>query len=81
MNVTRVHGIRVALVNALEEKFADYNITCSIGGQVSFGIFPTGWDKAYRLRYTEDECFEKIHCFGDKITIGHSRSCFKAIDL
>ncbi|KAJ8122052.1 hypothetical protein ONZ43_g1659 [Nemania bipapillata] len=45
----------------------------SIGGQISFDIFPTGWDKTYCLRHLEDEAkkpggiqFTTIHFFGDK---------------
>jgi phosphomannomutase len=50
----------------LREKFADYGLTYSIGGQISFDVFPTGWDKTYALKHVEDEGFEKIHFFGDK---------------
>jgi phosphomannomutase len=50
----------------LREKFAEYNLTFSIGGQISFDVFPTGWDKTYCLRHVEDEGFEEIHFFGDK---------------
>lgn len=82
----KVHGLRAAFVKVLREKFADYNLTYSIGGQISFDVFPTGWDKTYCLRHVEDEGFEEIHFFGDKTyqggndyeifmdsrTIGHS---------
>jgi len=82
----KVHGVRAAFVKVLKEKFADYNLTFSIGGQISFDVFPTGWDKTYCLRHVEDEGFEEIHFFGDKTyqggndyeiftdkrTIGHS---------
>jgi len=60
------HGLRAAFVKVLEEKFADYNLTYSIGGQISFDVFPTGWDKTYALRHVQDEGFEEIHFFGDK---------------
>ncbi len=33
------------MVQALKEKFGDYDLTYSIGGQISFDVFPTGWDK------------------------------------
>jgi len=59
-------GVRTAFVKVLQEKFADYNLTYSIGGQISFDIFPHGWDKTYCLRHVEDEGFEEIHFFGDK---------------
>ncbi|KAF5355325.1 hypothetical protein D9758_006033 [Tetrapyrgos nigripes] len=60
------HGLRAAFVKVLQEKFSDYNLTFSIGGQISFDVFPKGWDKTYALRHVEDEGFEEIHFFGDK---------------
>jgi len=60
------HGIRAAFVNVLKAKFPDYGLTYSIGGQISFDVFPNGWDKTYALRHVEDEQFEKIYFFGDK---------------
>ena len=36
------------------------------GGQISYDVFPTGWDKTYSLRHIEDEGFDEIHFFGDK---------------
>ena len=62
----QIHGVRAAFVKVLREKFADYGLTFSIGGQISFDVFPTGWDKTYCLRHVEDEGFEEIHFFGDK---------------
>ena len=59
-------GIRKAFVQALNERFPDYPLTYAIGGQISFDIFPHGWDKTYCLRRVEDEQFEEIHFFGDK---------------
>lgn len=44
----------------------------SIGGQISFDVFPTGWDKTYCLRHIEAEKdisgveYKDIHFFGDK---------------
>lgn len=60
------HGLRAAFVGVLREKFADFGLTFSIGGQISFDVFPHGWDKTYALRHVEDEEFEEIHFFGDK---------------
>lgn len=60
------HGLRAAFVKALREKFPDYGLTYSIGGQISFDVFPNGWDKTYALKHVEDENFEEIHFFGDK---------------
>lgn len=61
-----MHGIREAFVKVLKEKFADYGLTYSIGGQISFDVFPKGWDKTFCLQHVADENFEEIHFFGDK---------------
>ncbi|EJU03613.1 phosphomannomutase [Dacryopinax primogenitus] len=82
----KVHGVRTAMVKVLQENFADYGLTYSIGGQISFDVFPRGWDKTYALGLVADEHFDEIHFFGDKTykggndyeiysdprTIGHS---------
>lgn len=60
------NNIRSKLVSALKENFPDYGLTYSIGGQISFDVFPTGWDKTYCLQHVADEGFENIHFFGDK---------------
>ena len=59
-------NIRPQLVQQLKDNFADYDLTYSIGGQISFDVFPTGWDKTYCLRHVEKEGFKEIHFFGDK---------------
>lgn len=59
-----VHGVRAAMVNTLREKFAHLGFTYSVGGQISFDVFPAGWDKTYCLRFLES--FETVHFFGDK---------------
>ncbi|KAK1559660.1 hypothetical protein Q3G72_017003 [Acer saccharum] len=60
----KVHNIRPKMVSVLREKFAHFNLTFSIGGQISFDVFPQGWDKTYCLRYLDE--FQEIHFFGDK---------------
>jgi phosphomannomutase len=60
------HQLRAAFVDVLKEKFASYDLTFTIGGQISFDVFPCGWDKTYALKHVEDEGFEEIHFFGDK---------------
>jgi len=57
-------GIRKAMVAAMKEEFSDYGLTFSIGGQISFDVFPQGWDKTYCLQYVPG--FDEIHFFGDK---------------
>ncbi|OAA43230.1 phosphomannomutase [Metarhizium rileyi] len=69
----RQHGVRRAFVQALRDRFPDIDLTYSIGGQISFDVFPTGWDKTYCLKHLEDEAkkpggieYKNIHFFGDK---------------
>ena len=63
----KVHSIRTTMVAALEKEFADYGLKFSIGGQISFDVFPIGWDKTYCLRHVKAHGnFETIHFFGDK---------------
>ncbi|KAL4465976.1 hypothetical protein ABPG74_004213 [Tetrahymena malaccensis] len=83
------HNIRKNLIAKLESEFPDYNLKYSIGGQISFDVFPIGWDKTYCLRFLEE--FKEIHFYGDKTfpggndyeiytserTIGHSVKNFQ----
>lgn len=62
----KTHNIRSTMVTALQKEFPDYGLTYSIGGQISFDVFPTGWDKTYALQHVENEGFTEIHFFGDK---------------
>jgi len=36
------HKIRATMIAALKEKFGHLGLTYSIGGQISFDVFPTG---------------------------------------
>ncbi|KAK9835014.1 hypothetical protein WJX81_004615 [Elliptochloris bilobata] len=58
-------GVRKTMVGVLREKFAHLGLTYSIGGQISFDVFPKGWDKTYCLQFVEKD-FDEIHFFGDK---------------
>eukprot|EP00887_Chlorella_sp_A99_P002995 scaffold9.g2995.t1 len=58
-------GVRKRFVEALRERFADMDLEFSIGGQISFDVFPKGWDKTYCLRFVKAD-FDEIHFFGDK---------------
>ncbi|KAI9894090.1 MAG: Phosphomannomutase [Vezdaea aestivalis] len=69
--------IREDLVSKLRAEFKDYGLTYSIGGQISFDVFPTGWDKRYCLQHVEAEAkqdggikYDTIHFFGDKTFTG-----------
>lgn len=62
----KIHNVRRDMVNALKKNFPDLAVTYSIGGQISFDVFPTGWDKTYCLRHVEADGWKHIHFFGDK---------------
>lgn len=65
----KTHHVRANLIAELKETFPDYPLVYSIGGQISFDVFPKGWDKTYCLQFVEKD-FETIHFFGDKTTEG-----------
>nr|POE82755.1 phosphomannomutase [Quercus suber] len=67
------HGIRPKFIEAIQAEFPDLGLTYSIGGQISFDIFPKGWDKTYCLDHVLNEKnlpggveYTTIHFFGDK---------------
>ncbi|KAH7105890.1 eukaryotic phosphomannomutase [Auriculariales sp. MPI-PUGE-AT-0066] len=66
----KIHGVREKFVQVLQAKFHDYGLKFSIGGEISFDVFPHGWDKTYCLRHIANEGFEEIHFFGDKTQKG-----------
>ncbi|KAI9249270.1 eukaryotic phosphomannomutase [Sporodiniella umbellata] len=59
-------GVRTKFVEELKKNFAHLSLTYSIGGQISFDVFPTGWDKTYCLRHLKVDDFKHVHFFGDK---------------
>ncbi|MBW0483152.1 hypothetical protein O181_022867 [Austropuccinia psidii MF-1] len=81
--------VRAKFIEKLKKEFASFDLTFSIGGQISFDVFPTGWNKTYALRHVENAGFKEIHFFGDKTyeggndyeifedcrTIGHTVTC------
>ncbi|KAJ8953947.1 hypothetical protein NQ318_019190 [Aromia moschata] len=64
------HQIRKQMIDTLRKEFPDIGLTYSIGGQISFDVFPNGWDKTYCLQYLESEGFDEVHFFGDKTAKG-----------
>lgn len=58
------HGIRVKFVEACQKEFTDLGLHFSIGGQISFDVFPKGWDKTFCLGLIDK--FREIYFFGDK---------------
>ncbi|XP_062865868.1 phosphomannomutase 2 [Trichomycterus rosablanca] len=66
----KTEKIREKFVAVLKEKFGQKGLAFSIGGQISFDVFPEGWDKRYCLGIVEKDTYKTIHFFGDKIQIG-----------
>lgn len=69
----KMTGVRKEMVARLRDEFKDYGLTFSIGGQISFDVFPHGWDKTFCLKHVENEAkveggvkYDTIHFFGDK---------------
>lgn len=58
--------IRENMINHLKNKFSNLDLVYSIGGQISFDVFPKGFDKTFCLNHIKDENFKKIYFFGDK---------------
>lgn len=42
-------GVRKTFIAALEKEMAGIDLQYSIGGQISFDVFPKGWDKSFCL--------------------------------
>ncbi|KAI4192193.1 MAG: hypothetical protein LQ346_004432 [Caloplaca aetnensis] len=70
------HKIREKFVATLQKRFPDFGLIFAIGGQISFDVFPAGWDKTYCLQHLEKEKeisgveYKTIHFFGDKTAKG-----------
>lgn len=63
------------MVSVLQHRFAAFGLQYSIGGQISFDVFPIGWDKTYALRHVGvgdggSGGWDEVHFFGDKTAPG-----------
>ena len=64
------HGLRQNIIDRLVDVCGeDYDLKFSIGGQISFDVFPRGWDKTYCLRFLPED-IATVHFFGDKTAPG-----------
>jgi phosphomannomutase len=61
------HKVREKMIKNIRNHFKNLDLVYSVGGQISFDVFPRGWDKSYCLRYLKDRT---IHFFGDKTEPG-----------
>jgi phosphomannomutase len=62
----KMHNIRNKMINYLETKYEYLKLKYSIGGQISFDVFPIGWDKTYCLQFIDFNDYDEVHFFGDK---------------
>lgn len=53
----------------------------SVGGQISFDVFPEGWDKRYCLGIVEKDSYQVIHFFGDKTMPVSQRLLFSSTTI
>lgn len=62
----KIHNIRLKMIDYLQDKYDYLNLKYSIGGQISFDVFPKGWDKTYCLQFIDFNYYDEVHFFGDK---------------
>lgn len=48
------HQVRNKMVEILRKEFTGAGLSFSIGGQISFDVFPNGWDKTYCLNHVTE---------------------------
>jgi phosphomannomutase len=65
----KIHQARKKFIKTLKEEFKDYDLDFTIGGQISFELFPKGWDKTYCLNHIKNK-YETIWFFGDRTDEG-----------
>jgi phosphomannomutase len=65
------HDYREDLIKNIKKELGDIadEFNFSIGGQISFDMFPKGWDKTFALQFVENK-YEKIYFFGDMVHQG-----------
>uniref|UniRef100_A0A182LXJ3 Phosphomannomutase n=1 Tax=Anopheles culicifacies TaxID=139723 RepID=A0A182LXJ3_9DIPT len=64
--------VRRKMIEDIKAKFPDMDLVFSVGGQISFDVYPTGWDKSFCLSHVAKRKtpFREIHFFGDKTNPG-----------
>lgn len=62
------NNVRKKLIDELKHEFEDMDLKFSIGGQISFDVFPSTWDKTFCLQFIKKNT--DIHFFGDKTDAG-----------
>lgn len=66
----KINEIRKKMISELNTEFSHLDLVYSIGGQISFDLFPKGCDKTLCLNYINLNEYDSIHFFGDKTEFG-----------
>ena len=61
--------IRETLIETIKNAFPDLDLVYAIGGQISFDVYPRGWDKTYSLNHVKG-LYDKFIFFGDRTMPG-----------
>ncbi len=61
------HSVREKVIMEILPLCKEMDLTCSIGGQISFAVYPEIWDKTFCLQYISEP---NIVFFGDKVEEG-----------
>jgi len=68
--VDKKYNIRMSILEYIDKNYKDLfkGVTVKLGGDTSFDIFPTGWDKTYALndQLNSDIKYEEIIFMGDR---------------
>ena len=68
---------REIFIKYINENFNEFDIDCTIGGKISFEVFPKGWDKTYCLQFLKNF---KVIFYGDKVCeYGNDVSIYNAV--
>ena len=59
------HYVMENMITYLNQNLPELKLKYSIGGEISFDVFPEGWDKTYCLQFLKDK-YSEIYFFGDK---------------
>lgn len=65
----KINHYRINMIKTLKETFPDLDLEYSIGGQISFDVYPKGTNKSFCLDYLKNVA-SNIHFFGDKTAVG-----------
>lgn len=65
----KIHKIRFDFAEKLRNRFEEFGLEFSIGGQISIDCYPKGWDKRACLKHVEN-IFNTIYFIGDKTERG-----------